>query len=64
MTHDEAIRKLNAMVVGPDDDEPRLKEEFHVEADAILLRYLEHHDAKEIADAYRAVDERVGFWYS
>ena len=56
MTHDEAIRKLNALV----DD----SEQDHKEAEEILLRYLDHHDDGEVADAFRAARSRVIFWYA
>lgn len=58
MTHDEAIRKLNAM---KDGDDP---EHQHVRAEEIILRYLRDHDARGIAEAFEAATERVGFWYA
>jgi hypothetical protein len=58
MTHDEAIKLLDVMKASGDN------ERLHSEADAILLRYLEHHDAKEVADAYVRARARVGFWYA
>ena len=60
MTHDEAVRKLTAMM----DLMGRDPEKAHSEADAILLKYLEHNDAIEIAAAYRAARDAVGFWYA
>ena len=56
MTHDEAVRKLDAL----EGDQ----EAAHGDADDILLRYLKHHDAKEIADAWERACERVGFWFA
>lgn len=55
MTHDEAVRKLDALESGD-------AEVAHCEADAILCRYLEHHDAKDIADAWDRACDRAGFW--
>ena len=58
MTQDEAIKKLDAMNARGN------QEQLHGEADEILLRYLKHHDAQEVAEAYARARERVGFWYA
>ena len=57
MTHDEAIKKLQQL-------NHKDKECAHAEADEILLRLLEHHDFKDVADAYRKVRLDIGFWYA
>jgi len=58
MTHDEAVRKLRRLPV----DDPEVA---HIEADLILLRYLRHHGAAEIAEAWEdAAYMRIGFWYA
>jgi len=57
MTHDEAVRRLNEL-------EPGDTEWLHIEADRIIIRYLQHHDANEVADAWEDARERLGFWYA
>ena len=57
MTPQEAIEKLNAF----QDDDP---EEVHGDADDILLAVLRSNGLSEVADAWEACRERVGFWYA
>jgi len=57
MTHDEAVRRLNEL-------EPGDTEWLHIEADRIIIRYLQHHDANEVADAWEDARERLRFWYA
>lgn len=39
-------------------------EAAHVKADSYLLNALEELGAGDIADAFEACDERIGFWYA
>jgi len=57
VTHDEAIKKLQQL----DHNDQELA---HQEADAILLRLLEHHGFADVADVYRKVRLDIGFWYA
>jgi hypothetical protein len=59
MTAIEALTKLRSLK----DGDP---ERAHIDADDILLAFLRDHDpaCAEIAEAYAAVDERIGFWYA
>lgn len=59
MSKDEAIRKLNAI-------ERYDREGAHIDADNIIVDYLSSlgGDAKEVAEAYNAARNRVGFWFA
>jgi hypothetical protein len=54
----EVIKKLGELY-GESDNEVA-----HSVADAALLTYLEQIGHKDVADAWRAAEERVGFWYA
>lgn len=58
MTKEEAIKRLSEF---REWDDP---EAAHVEADDILLEYLDSNGHKEVADAWKAVHSLVGFWYA
>lgn len=49
----EGVARLNAL-------QPGDNEGAHDEADAILLEFV----PKRVADAWRAADERIGWWYA
>ena len=55
---DEALKKLGELTANSDN------EIAHSVADAALLTYLEETGQKELADAWRAAEDRVGFWYA
>ena len=57
MTIDECVFALETL----GDEDP---EGAHVEADAILLDYLQTHRAGAVAEAYNKARERIGFWYA
>lgn len=57
MTPQEAIEKLTAF----QDGDP---EQAHGDADDILLAVLRSNGLSEVADAWDACRERVGFWYA
>jgi len=58
MTKEEAIEKLNAVEEGDN-------EFAHIEADRILVQFLTDNELKDVADAFRAAEDRVGgFWYA
>lgn len=54
----DAISRLSALEAGTD------AERAHGEAEAILLRFLREIERGEVADAFEAARERVGFWYA
>ena len=58
MRKDEAILRLQELYSVSD------REAIHSAADAVLLAYLDAHEGKEVADAYRALRTSVTFWYS
>lgn len=58
MTPQEAIEKLNAF------QRFECPEECHGDADDILLAVLRSNGLSEVADAWDACRERVGFWYA
>lgn len=56
-TKEEIIAELNALTGGdPETD--------HGTADDLLCEYLEVSGSPEVAAAFRAAQERVGFWYA
>lgn len=57
MTPQEAIQKLNAF----QDGDPEVT---HGDADDILLAVLRSNGLSEVADAWDACRDRVGFWYA
>lgn len=57
MTPDQAITLLESIDL---DD----AEQAHIEADRLLLQFLETHGHLEVANAYRRVREQAGFWYA
>lgn len=52
----QAIGDLNGLEHGD-------PEYAHREADAILVDYLKDNDLRDLAEAFAAASERVGFWY-
>jgi hypothetical protein len=50
---DEAIQKLDAL---------KPSKTAHVEADEILLRYLEEAGLSALVQAFLRAEERIGFW--
>lgn len=56
MTPDQAITRLESISL---DD----TEQAHIEADRLLLQFLETHGHLEVANAYRRVREQAGFRY-
>jgi hypothetical protein len=63
VTHDEAVRNLKAIAKLADrgGSDPQSD---HGHADDILVRYLQHNGAEEIAQAYEEARTAVGFWYA
>jgi hypothetical protein len=57
MAPEEAVKRLNAL----NEDDP---ESAHSNADDILLMVLDTNGLKEVADAYKAAQRKVGFWYA
>lgn len=61
MDKDEAVKALKAI----SDADYYDTESAHDGADGILLKFLTDSGFKDIADAWEAVDEKVGgFWYA
>lgn len=57
MTKDDAIKLLLAIDGGD-------REEAHVSADEILIKFLMTNGHREVAEAWIDTKERVGFWYA
>ena len=57
MTTQEGIEKLNGL------SRPMEPEDVHWDADEILLAVLRSNGLSEVADAWDACRDRVGFWY-
>ena len=57
MTKDQAIFALNNLV-GAD------QKLAHVEADKIILAFLEENGCSEVTAAYKDLENRTGFWYA
>jgi len=58
MTREEAVKELNALPAGGDN------EASHGYADAILRDRLKALGEQEVVSAYDAARERCGFWYA
>jgi hypothetical protein len=56
MTIEDDIKQLESLWKKTDHD----VEQMHIEADTILLKYV----PKDIAAAYRKIDDEHPFWYS
>jgi hypothetical protein len=50
---DEAVQRLDALKAG---------KTAHIEADEILLRFLEQEGHPELIEAFLRAEERIGFW--
>ncbi len=60
----EAIAKLQASAIPPDGFTWKDPEDAHVEADQILCKFIRAIGHVEVADAFEAVRDHVGFWYA
>ena len=57
-SYSESIKKLNDLSLGDD------KEAAHWAAEDILIDYLVHIGSDDLADAFEAARDRVGFCYA
>lgn len=58
MTSEEAVKSLDSLSCSDN-------ETSHWEADRILLKFLEEHDQKGVAEAWKRASKRAeGFWYA
>jgi hypothetical protein len=58
MSPEQAIAELNAMPKGGDE------EILHDQADKIVCEVLKSVGCREVAEAFEAAQDRVGFWYA
>jgi len=60
MTQEQAVQELETIGRGGHTH----SEEAHLHADRMILQFLRDNGFAQVADAWDAAQERVGFWYS